>query len=92
LLIGIYPSGRWADANVTVGLVMACGLFVALGTHALAREVAIATDHTVRHVMRRSALPLARVFMIGAILLKRLSTNRRSSSPERLPLSRNVTR
>jgi F0F1-type ATP synthase membrane subunit c/vacuolar-type H+-ATPase subunit K len=75
------------DANVTVGpIVMACGLFVALGTHASAREVAIATDHTVRHVMRRSALPLARVFMIGAILLKRLSTNRRSSSPEGAPV------
>lgn len=69
LLIGIYPSGRLADANVTIGpIVMACGVFVALGTHALAREVMTSTDQAVRQVMRGSALPLARVFVLGAIL------------------------
>jgi hypothetical protein len=69
LLIGIYPSGRLADANVTIGpIVMACGLYVALGTHAVAREVTLAADRTARQVMRRSALPLARVFLLAAIL------------------------
>jgi hypothetical protein len=72
LLIGIYPSGGLADANVTVGpMVMACGVFVALVTHVLAREAAtlsLSTRQTLRQVIRGSALPLSRVLVVGAIL------------------------
>jgi hypothetical protein len=72
LLIGIYPSGRLADANVTVGpMIMMCGVFVALATHVLAREAATfpsSTPHAFRQVARASARPLSRVFVVGAIL------------------------
>lgn len=69
LLIGIYPSGRLEHANVTIGpIVMACGLYVLLGTHAMARECTLAPDRTLREGLRRSALPLGRVFVLAAIL------------------------
>jgi len=71
LLIGIYPSGRLADANVTVGpTVMMCGIFVALATHVLASKaaaLALSTRHFFRQVIRASARPLSRVFVVGAI-------------------------
>ena len=71
LLVGMYPSGRLADANVTIGpMVMMCGLFVALATHVLAREAAalpLSTRHAFRQVIRASARPLSRVFVVGAI-------------------------
>jgi len=69
LLIGIYPSGRLADANATIGpLVTVCGVFVALMTHALVRAVPVSAppSQPVASVVRGSARVLARIFVLGA--------------------------
>jgi hypothetical protein len=67
-LVGIYPSGRLANANYTVGpLVMLCGVFVALATHALVLEAA--SESTTRSAARSSMFRrLSRVFVVAAIL------------------------
>jgi hypothetical protein len=67
-LIGVYPSGRLADANYTVGpMVIACGFFVALMTHALLRggsELPTARERRAAATARA----LSHVLMIGAVL------------------------
>jgi hypothetical protein len=68
-LVGIYPSGRLANANYTVGpLVMLCGVFVALVTHALMLEVAF--EATTQAAAARSSMfrRLSRVFVMAAVL------------------------
>ncbi len=67
-LVGIYPSGRLANANYTVGpMVMLCGVFVALVTHALMLEAA--SESTTRAAARSSMFRrLSHVFVVAAVL------------------------
>jgi len=67
-LVGIYPSGRLADANYTVGpMVMLSGVFIALATHTLMPDAA--PEATTRAAARGSTFRrLSRVFVLAAIL------------------------
>lgn len=66
-LVGIFPSGRLSNANFTVGpMVMICGVFVALMTHALSVEPGPET--TAREARSSTLRRLSRVLVVAAIL------------------------